>query len=138
VISYAKQMPVIAALWIAALVQLAIALANFSLPKKLQYRENLARVAPIIRQVFIVHSGYIVGVVLLFATLTFGFAAELAGGRGLGRFLAASLSLFWFCRIPLQLFYYDSDLRRANRAGDVAMTVALVFIASTYAWAALT
>jgi hypothetical protein len=137
-ISYAKEMPVVAALWIAALVQLAIAVANFSLPRKLQYRENLARVAPIIRQVFIVHSGYIVGVVTLFAALTFGFASELASGRGLGRFLAASLSLFWFCRIPLQLFYYDPDVRRANRTGDVAMTVALVFIASTYAWAALT
>jgi hypothetical protein len=137
-ISYAKEMPVVAALWIAALVQLAIALANFSLPRKLQYRENLDRVAPIIRQVFIVHSGYIVGVVTLFAALTFGFASELASGRGLGRFLAASLSLFWFCRIPLQLFYYDPDVRRANRTGDVAMTVALVFIASTYAWAALT
>jgi hypothetical protein len=136
-IPHANQMPVIAALWIAALVQLAIALANVSLPGKLHYRENLARVAPIIRQVFIVHSGYIVGVVILFAALTFGFASELAGGRGLGRFLAASLSVFWFCRIPLQLFYYDSDLRRANRAGDVAMTAALVFIASTYAWAAL-
>jgi hypothetical protein len=137
VISYAKEMPLVAALWIAALVQLAIALANLLLPGKLQYRENLARVAPIIRQVFIVHSGYIVGVVMLFAALTFGFAPELASGRGLGRFLAASLSLFWFCRIPLQLFYYDPILRRANRTGDVAITLALAFIASTYAWAAL-
>jgi hypothetical protein len=136
--NFMKDMPLIAALWMAGLAQLAIALANFVLPAKLRYRENLARVAPIIRQIFVVHSGYIVGIVLMFATVTLVFAAELASGRGLGRFLAASLSLFWFCRIPLQLFYYDSDLRRANRAGDVAMTVALVFIASTYAWAALT
>jgi hypothetical protein len=132
-----NDMLLIAALWIAGLVQLAIALANFVLPGKLRYRENLARVAPIIRQIFVVHSGYIVGIVLLFVTITFAFASELASGRGLGRFLAASLSLFWFCRIPLQLFYYDADLRRANRAGDVAITVALFFIASTYAWAAL-
>jgi hypothetical protein len=137
VISFAKDMLVIDALWIAALVQLAIAVANFALPKKLEYRENLARVAPIVRQVFVVHSGYIVGIVLLFAALTFGFASELASGRGLGRFLAASLSLFWFCRIPVQLFYYDRVLRRANRAGDVAVTVALAFVASTYAWAAV-
>lgn len=136
-ITIAKDMPVIAALWIAGLVQLAIALANFVLPGKLRYRENLARVAPIVRQIFVVHSGYIVGIVVLFAAITFGFASELASGRGLGRFLAASLSLFWFCRIPLQLLYYDSDVRRMNRAGDVAMTVALAFIASTYAWAAL-
>ncbi len=129
-------MPIIAVLWIAGLVQLAIALANFTLPGKLCYRENLSRVAPIIRQIFVVHSGYIVGIVVLFAAITLGFASDLASGRGLGRFLAASLSLFWFCRIPLQFFYYDKALRRANRAGDVAITVAVVFVASTYAWAA--
>ena len=52
---------------IAAIVQIAIAGANFFLPRKLNYKENLERVTPIIRQVFVVHSVYIVGVVLLFA-----------------------------------------------------------------------
>ena len=130
-------MPIlIAALWIAGFVQLAIALSNFALPRKLNYRENLSRVAPIVRQIFVVHSGYIVGVVVLFAAITFGFAAELSSGRGLGRFLAASMALFWFCRVPLQLFYYDAQLRRSHRAGDVAITLALLFLAVTYASAA--
>jgi hypothetical protein len=127
----------VVALWIAGLVQLAIALANLVLPKKLKYRENLALIAPIIRQIFVVHSGYIVGIVLLFAVVSFGFAPELASGRGLGRFLAASMAVFWTCRVPLQLFYYDAALRRANRAGDMAMTCALLFLATTYATAAL-
>jgi hypothetical protein len=52
-------------------------------------------------------------------------------------FLAASLTLFWLCRIPLQFFYYDPNLRRANRVGDVAITMALDSVAATYAWAAL-
>ena len=127
----------VVALWIAGLVQLAIALANLVLPKKLKYRENLAQIAPIIRQIFVVHSGYIVGIVLLFAAVSFGFVPELASGRGLGRFLAASMAVFWLCRVPLQLFYYDAALRRANRAGDTAMTCALLFLAATYAAAAL-
>lgn len=96
-----------AALWIAGFVQLTIALANFVLPKKLGYRENLARVAPMIRQIFVVHCGYIVGIVLLFAVVTFGFTADLVSGHGLGRFLAASMAVFWICRVPLQLFYYE-------------------------------
>jgi hypothetical protein len=124
-------------LWLAGFVQMAIAFANVFLPKKLNYRDNLSRVPPIIRQVFAVHSVYIVGVVLLFAAVTFGFAGELASGRGLGRFLAAGIAVFWFVRIPLQIFYYDSALRRANRAGDLAMTLALLFLSSIYATAAL-
>ena len=119
-------------LWIAGFVQLAIAVANLFLPAKLKYRENLSCVSPIIRQIFVVHSIYIVGVVLLFAALTFGFTGELASGRGLGRFLAAAIALFWFMRAPVQLLYYDATLRRENRWGDVALTVGALFLAATY------
>lgn len=124
-------------LWLAGLVQIAIASANLFIPKKLNYQENLSRVSPIIRQIFVVHSVYILGVVLLFAAVTFVFASELASGRGLGRFLAAAIALFWLCRAPVQLLYYDASLRRANRAGDVAFTAAALFLTATYAAAAL-
>lgn len=119
-------------LWIAGFVQVAIASANFFLPAKLKYRENLSRVPPIIRQIFVVHSVYIVGVVLLFAVLTLGFAGELASGHGLGRFLAAAIGLFWLFRAPVQLLYYDATLRKENRWGDVALTAAALFLAATY------
>lgn len=125
------------ALWIAGGLELAIAFANFVLPRKLKYQENLSRVTPMVRQIFVVHSAYIVGVVLLFAVITFGFTGDLASGRGLGRFLAAAMALFWFCRVPVQLFYYDSALRRDNRFGDVAITLTLFFLACTYTIAAL-
>jgi hypothetical protein len=36
-------------LWLAGLIQVAIASANFFLSKRLQYRENLEEAAPIIR-----------------------------------------------------------------------------------------
>jgi hypothetical protein len=124
-------------LWLAGFVQIAIASANLFIPKKLNYQENLMRVAPIIRQIFVVHSVYIVGVVLLFAAVTFGFATELASGLGLGRFLASAIALFWLCRTPVQLLYYDASLRRSNRAGDVAFTLAALFLAMAYGAAAL-
>ena len=124
-------------LWIAAAIQLAMFLANFYLPFKLQYRKNISGLAPLIRQIFIhPRRPYIAGVVLLFSAITFAFAPELASGHGLGQFLAATLCLFWFIRIPLQFFYYDKQIRRANRLGDIAMTLALIFLAVTYGVAA--
>jgi len=125
-------------LWLAGLVQVAIASANLFLPAKLKYRENLAHVSPIIRQIFVVHSVYIVGVVLLFAAATLGFAGEIASGHGLGRFLAAAIAVFWLLRAPVQLFYYDATLRKENRWGDVAFTAAALFLAATYGAASLT
>src|SRR5437588_3185234 len=114
-------------LWVAGLVQVAIASANLLLPAKLKYRENLSRVSPVIRQSFVVHSVYIVGVLLLFAAVTFGFPGELASGHGLGRFLAAAIALFWLVRVPVQLLYYDAELRRENRWGDVAFHLRCAF-----------
>ena len=98
-------------LWLAGFVQVAIACANLLLPAKLNYRENLSRV---------------------FAAVTFGFAGELASGRGLGRFLAAAIAAFWLARTPVQLLYYDVVLRRDNRSGDVALTAGALFLAVTY------
>jgi hypothetical protein len=126
----------LAILWLAALVQILIAATNFYLPRKLKYQENLERVAPIIRQIFVVHSIYIVGVLVLFASLTFGFAAELASGHGLGRFLAAGICVFWLFRAPVQLLYYDASLRRTNRLGDIAFTAAAIFLTVAYGAAA--
>ena len=119
-------------LWLAGCAQIAIAFANLFLPRKLKYRENLSHVSPIIRQIFVVHSVYLVGVVILFAVLTFGFSRELASGHGLGRFLAAAIAVFWLFRAPVQLFYYDSTLRRENRLGDLGFTAGALFLAVTY------
>ena len=101
-------------LWLAGFVQVAIAAANLFLPRKLKYRENLSRVSPIIRQIFV------------------------AGGHGLGRFLAAAIAVFWLLRAPVQLLYYDASLRKENRWGDVALTTAALFLAATYGAASLT
>ena len=126
----------LAILWLAALVQILIAATNFYLPRKLKYQENLERVAPIIRQIFVVHSVYIVGVLVLFAALTFGFADELASGHGLGRFLASGICVFWLFRAPVQLLYYDASLRRTNRLGDITFTAAAIFLTVAYGAAA--
>jgi hypothetical protein len=124
-------------IWMAGAVQLAILAANFVVPGKLHCRENLARVSPMIRSVFIVHWVYILMMIAMFSAICFGFAPELAGGSRLGRFLSAAMALFWLPRIPIQLFVYDRELRRNNRLGDVAILAAFSFIALVLGAAAL-
>lgn len=123
-------------LWVAGFLQILIALANLIIPKKLDYHSNLVRVTPVIRQIFIVHSAYIVGVLLLFAAISIGFTSDLAGGKGLGRFLSIAMSLFWLCRAPLQVFYYDEALRRVSPFGNAAFVAVTLYLAASYAVAA--
>ena len=100
-------------------------MANFVLPHKLRYGDNLKRVEPIIRQVFIVHSVYIVYVLVAFAVICFAFTPELAGATPLGRFLSAWLALFWAPRLIVQWTYYDPDLCRQNRLGHWGFSFAI-------------
>ena len=117
--------PLVPYLWAAGGVQLLMAAANAVLPGKLHYRENLAKVAPIIRQIFIVHSVYIVLVLVMFSGLCFLFAPELAGRAPLGRFLSGGMALFWLPRLFIQVFYYDDALKRQNRVAHLTFTLAV-------------
>jgi hypothetical protein len=124
-------------IWIAGAVQLALIAANFALPQRIGCRENLGRVSPLIRQVFIVHWIYIVLVLAIFGSLCLFFAQDLAGASRLGRFLASVMAIFWLLRIPLQLFYYDPEVRRQHRLGDAAYILAITYLAAVFAVAAL-
>ena len=130
-------MNIVPFLWVAGGVQLLIAGANIGLPSRLRYRENLARLTPIVRQVFVVHSVYIGLVLVIFSALWIGYAPELASGSGLGRFLSASLALFWSLRVLVQLFYYDRELCRRYRAAHIAFTLSFLFLSGVFIAAAL-
>jgi hypothetical protein len=84
-----------------------------------------------------VHWLYIVIVLGMFAALCFRFARELAGATAMGRFLSAFMAAFWLLRIGLQVFYYDREIRRQNRALDALYMVALVVLVAVFGVAAL-
>jgi len=129
--------PIVPYLQVAGLVQLAIAGANFVLPKKLRYRENLSLVDPIIRQVFVVHSVYIVFVLVAFSALCLLYAPELAGASVLGRFLCIWMAVFWTPRLIVQWTYYDRAVRRANPWGNWGFTAAILYLIVVFGVAAL-
>jgi hypothetical protein len=123
-------------IWAAGGIQVLILIANFLLPEKLDCRGNLARVSPMIRHVFVVHWFYILGILGIFSALCFWFAPELAGASRIGHFLSAAMALFWLPRIPIQLFVYDSELRRRHRWADVAMLLAISYLVLVFGAAA--
>jgi hypothetical protein len=124
-------------IWAAGVAHVGIIVANIPLPGRLRVRERLAGVPPFIRQIFYVHWVYIVIVVGMFAALCFGFAPELAGASRLGRFLSGFMAGFWLLRIVLQIFYYDPEVRRENRALDTLYLGALTGLVVIFGAAAL-
>jgi hypothetical protein len=114
--------------WASGVIHLAVAAANLVLPSVLQYRSNLAKVSPIIRQIFIAHSAYIVLNLLAFAGLCFFFAPELAGGTRLGGLLSGYMALFWIARFCIQAFYFEEEVKRQHPAAHVAFLLAVAYM----------
>lgn len=115
----------VALLRLAGIVHLIIFGANLALPGILDFKGELGKVSPIIRQIFVVHHAYIMLILALFACLCLGFPEELAGSSRLGTFLCAFMAFFWLARLPIQFFYYDDEIKRRHPLGHWAFTFAV-------------
>lgn len=121
----------------AGVVQIGIALANAAIPRRLAVKQHITWLSPILRQVFLVHWLYILIVLAIFGGLSLVFAPDLAGASPLGRALSSCLAVFWGLRLVIQIFYYDSEVKRRYRLADAAMTMAVAFLGGVFAAAAL-
>ena len=125
---------------IAAVTQLAIAVMNLFLVRLLKWRDELARMPLLLREVFQVHAWFISVTLAIFAAMTWRFAALMAGGADpVCRWLAAGIGLFWGIRAVLQLTYYSSTHWRGQPRRLVAhLALLLVYggFAALYLWTA--
>ena len=129
-------------LWlqIAAVLQLAIALLNLFLARLLNWKEEMARMPLLLREVFQIHAWFISITLTIFAVLTWRFADEFAGGAvPVCRWLAAGIGMFWAIRTLLQMTYYSSSHWR-GRPGRTAIHIGLLLLyggfAAVYFWSA--
>ena len=127
----------IAAIWAAGGIQLVIAAANLEVARQLDYRANLSRLTPMVGQVFLVHAVYIVLLILWFSALCLLFAARLASGDPLARFLTGGLAAFWGLRAIIQMIFYDKKVRKDHRLQDVAFLAACALLTGIFLAAAL-
>lgn len=121
---------------LAGLAQLALIPVNFIAPYKLRYAASLAGATPVVRNIFYVHAGYIVFVLAGLGSLCLGGAEFLGSGVPVARWACGYLAVFWAIRVGVQLFYYDREERRRNRAFDVAFLGLFAFLAAVFAAAA--
>ena len=125
---------VILLLEIAATLQLGVAVLNLFLVRLLDWRQELARVPLLMREVFQVHVWFISITLAIFGVLTWRFAFEIASGQNpVAQWLAFGIGAFWAFRTILQITYYSSSHWR----GQVRRTVAHVALLCTYGGFAL-
>jgi len=122
---------------IAGALLLLLAAAHPFFPKQLGWKEDLAKLSLLNRQIFLVHVGFIVLMLVLFGALALFFAHDLVVPSRLATAVLAGLTLFWGLRFLTQQFIYDRSLWRGNRRNTVLHIVASLlwaYFAAVFGW----
>lgn len=114
---------------IAGAMQLALALLHLDFGRRFHWREELARVSLLNRQMFYAHTFFVCVVLTLFGSLSLFAPAALLEPTRLARLVLGGIAGFWALRLYCQWFVYDRSLWR----GDTFRTV--VHVVFTLVWA---
>ena len=92
-----------------------LVIVNLFVPGRLRWREELARVSLVNRQIFQVHTVFIILILAMFAVLLLTSADALLEPTRLSRLILGVLTIFWGLRMLTQWFYYSPAIWRGDR-----------------------
>ncbi len=104
---------------IAGALQILLALLHLAFPRRFQWKEELARLSPLNRQIFMVHTFFICVVLVLFGALSLLAPETLLEPTRLARLVLGGIATFWGLRLLCQWFVYDASLWRGQRFNTV-------------------
>ena len=123
---------------LAGLGQLLLAAASTAIPSVLQWPRETAKLRPLLRQLFWVYAGYILGFHVAFGALSVLAPAWLLDGSGLAAAVSGFIAAYWGVRLALQFLYLDrsdAPAGAAFRLAEAALVALFVFLAAVYGWA---
>lgn len=114
----------------------ALSIASLWIPKALGWREKLAGLTPLMRELWWTYSIYVWSSHVFFAILALGFGDWLMGGSSAAMAMCAFMLLWWAVRLWLQFFGFDlSEIERtvANRVAKHLLTLLFIGLVVLYA-----
>jgi len=123
---------------IAGALQIILALLHLVFPRRFQWREELARLSLLNRQIFYVHTAFICLVMVLLGALSLCAPAALLEPTRLSRLVLDGIIIFWAVRLICQWFVYDSSLWRGQTFHTVmhgVFTAIWIYLTGVYAMA---
>ncbi|MEX2218131.1 MAG: hypothetical protein WD749_05170 [Phycisphaerales bacterium] len=103
---------------------LVLAGLHLFFPRWLGWRADLAKLSLLNRQIFVVHTAFIVLVLVLMGLLSVAGTRMLLDRSPLAGAVLAGFTLFWGVRLLVQIGYYDERLWQGHAGRSVAHVVA--------------
>jgi hypothetical protein len=104
---------------IVGLVMASLVAVNLIVPVRFNWRDEMARLSLVNRQVFQAHGIFLVLTLALFSALLLTSADTLLEPTRLSRAVLAGLTIFWGLRMLMQWFFYSPELWRGHRFNTV-------------------
>ncbi len=123
------------ALWLAAAGHFVVLIASFQVPYRLEWKQDLSKLAPFNRKLMWVHGGFAVYTIISFGVLTLLLHNEMLQGQRAALALAAFIGVYWLLRVIVDFTYYDhADWPKGAGfvVGHTLLTGLFVFLSVTY------
>jgi hypothetical protein len=120
---------------IAGALQILLALLHLAFPKRFHWKEELAGLSLLNRQMFHVHTFFICLVLVLFGALSLLAPESLLEPSRLARLVLGGIATFWGIRLICQWFVYDRALWRGQAFNTVmhgVFTVLWLYLTAVY------
>jgi hypothetical protein len=124
---------------IGGLCQFGILIASAAAPRLLDWKQSLAPLTPLNRQIIWIHGAYVAGCIVAFGLLSVAAPQLLADGSPLARIVCGFIAGFWGVRLLLQWFVLDprEHIRTLRLAvGYHCLTLVFIVVTVVYAWVA--
>ena len=124
---------------LAGLAHFGILIASAMVPAKLNWKEELARLSPLQRQMYWIYGAYIVLCIVAFGLISLILPEELISGDPLANAVCLLIAVFWGGRLALQPFMKVKPILGRvwwMHVGYHTLTLAFLFMTAVYGWAA--
>jgi len=95
-------------IFISGILHLGTLIGSAQVPKELKFKEELPKVAPLMRHWILVAGAYVVLNLIAFGVISLTLSRELAAGSPLARAFCGYVAIFWGCRLIVQFFVFDA------------------------------
>ncbi len=123
------------ALWLAGLGHFCILAASLQVPFRLDWKRDLAKLAPLNRKLMWTYGAFTVMTIVAFGFLTLTFHAELVRGDRAALGFATFIGLYWAVRVGVDFCYFrHAEWPSGWRflVGHVLLTSLFIALAGTY------
>ena len=127
-------------IFISGILHLGTLLGSAQVPKELNFRDELPKVAPLMRHWILVAGLYVVLNLIAFGVISMCFSNELASGKPLARAFCAYVAIFWGVRLVIQFFVFDARPYLRNwflTIGYHGLTVVFLWQTTVFGYAAI-